>query len=131
MKQFLHKLFGDRGEREAAKFLRKLGYRILDRQHRDRFGEIDLIALDGRQIVFVEVKTRRSADAGQPFEAVDANKQRKIAQAALAWLKAKRRLSQSVRFDVISIIWPDDTKTPQIDHFRHAFDAPGVGQFFG
>ena len=79
MKRLLHKLFGDRGEREAAKFLRKLGYRILDRQHRDRFGEIDIIALDGRQIVFVEVKTRSSSDAGQPFEAVDATKQRKIA----------------------------------------------------
>ena len=112
-------------------FCGKLGYRILDRQHRDRFGEIDIIALDGRQIVFVEVKTRSSSDAGQPFEAVDATKQRKIALAVLAWLKSKRRLNQSARFDVISILWPDHEKTPHISHFRHAFEAPDSGQFFG
>ena len=93
MKRFLHKLFGDDGERKAVQFLRKQGYRILARQHRERFGEIDIIALDGQQIVFVEVKTCRSTKAGQPFESVDQAKQKKIAQAALAWLRSCRRLS--------------------------------------
>ncbi len=130
MKRLLHKLLGDRGEREAARFLKKLGYRILERQYRDRFGEIDLIALDGKQIVFVEVKTRRSADTGQPFEAVDRQKQQKLTSVALAWLKKHRRLEQAARFDVVSIVWPEDESPPQVEHFRHAFEATGRGQFF-
>ncbi len=131
MKRFLHKLLGDKGERKAVQFLRKQGYRILARQHLERFGEVDIIALDGQQIVFVEVKTRRSTKAGQPFESVDRAKQKKIAQAALAWLKSRRRLSQSCRFDVISIVWESQSGAPKIDHFKHAFEAPGRGQIYG
>ncbi len=131
MKRFLHKLLGDQGERKAVRYLKKLGYRILERQHRDRFGEIDIIAMDGSQIVFVEVKTRRTTDAGQPFEAVDRNKQGKIAKAALAWLKNQGRLDQSCRFDVISIVWKTESGSPEITHFKHAFEAPGQGQLYG
>lgn len=130
MKRFLHKLLGDKGEREAVRFLRKQGYRILDRQHRNQFGELDIIALDNNQIVFIEVKTRRTTDAGRPFEAVDIAKQKKIARTALGWLKDKRRLNQSCRFDVISIVWQDDRSAPQIDHYQNAFDAPGTGEFY-
>jgi len=130
MKQFLHKLFGE-GERKAAEYLKRQGYRILARQHRDRFGEVDIIALDGRQVVFVEVKTRRGTDAGQPFEAVNRQKQQKLARAGLAWLKKKRRLNQPARFDVISIVWPEGEESPQIDHYRNAFEAPDSGQFHG
>lgn len=131
MRQFLHNLLGDEGERAAARYLRQQGYRILKRQHRNRFGEIDIIAMDGRQIVFVEVKTRRTTDTGQPFEAVDRRKQQKIARTALAWLKENRRLNQSCRFDVISIVWESDDGSPQIDHYRHAFESPDSGQFTG
>ena len=131
MQRFLHKLLGNNGERKAVHFLRQQGYRILERQHRHQFGEIDIIALDGDQIVFVEVKTRRTTDAGKPFEAVDLTKQKKIARAALAWLKAQRRLNQSCRFDVISIVWESENGSPEIDHFKHAFEAPGQGQIYG
>ncbi len=131
MKRFLHKLLGDQGERTAVRFLKKLGYRILERQHQDRFGEIDIIALDGNQIVFVEFKTRRTTGAGRPFEAVDQTKQNKIAKAALAWLKSQRRLNQSCRFDVISIVWESDSGSPEVTHFKHAFEAPGKGQLYG
>ncbi len=131
MKRFLHKLLGDKGERKAVRFLKQLGYRILERQHQAHFGEIDIIAIDGKQIVFVEVKTRRTTDAGQPFEAVNRTKQKKIARAALAWLKSHRRLCQSCRFDVISIIWESETGSPEITHFKHAFEAPGQGQLYG
>lgn len=130
MKRFLHKLLGDKGERIAIRFLRKQGYRILDRQHHNQFGELDIIALDNHQIVFIEVKTRRTINAGRPFEAVDNTKQKKIARAALGWLKDKRRLNQSCRFDVISIVWQDDRSTPQIDHYQNAFEAPGTGEFY-
>ena len=131
MKRFLHKVLGNRGERRAVQFLRKHGYRILARRYLDRFGEVDIIALDGRQIVFVEVKTRRTTVAGQPFESVDQAKQKKIARTALAWLKSRRRLGQSCRFDVVSIVWESENGAPKIDHFKHAFEAPGRGQFYG
>jgi putative endonuclease len=104
--------------------------KILRRQQRTKLGEIDIIAMDGAQIVFVEVKTRRSGAAGQPFEAVDFRKQQKLTRLALAWLKQHGRLDQSARFDVVSIIWPDDGTAPQIDHFRNAFEPTGRGQMF-
>ena len=130
MKRFLHKLLGDRGERAAVRFLKKARYRILARQYRNQFGEIDIIAMDGSQIVFVEVKTRQSTDAGQPHEAVDRRKQQKLTNLALAWLRKHKRLEHSARFDVISIVWPDDVAKPAIEHFKHAFEATGHGQFF-
>lgn len=130
MKRLLRKLLGDRGERAAVKFLRSLGYRILAKQFRNQFGEIDIIALDGSQIVFVEVKTRTSTEAGSPHDAVDRRKQQKLTKLALAWMKKKRRLNQSARFDVISIVWPDDEREPQIRHFPNAFEASGQGQFY-
>ena len=130
MKRFLYKLLGDRGERAAAKYLKKQGLKILTKQYRNQFGEIDIVALQGKQVVFVEVKTRQSTDTGQPFEAVDQRKQHKLTQVALAWLKQHRRLNESARFDVVSVVWPQDASEPQIEHFVNAFEATGRGQFF-
>ena len=130
MKRFLQKVLGDRGERAAVRFLKKAGFKIIARQYRNSSGEIDIIAMDRQQVVFVEVKTRRSTDAGQPHEAVDRRKQQKLTNLALAWLKRHKRLGQSARFDVISIVWPEDSAEPAIEHFRHAFEATGAGQFF-
>ena len=130
MKRFLKKLLGDRGERAAVRFLKKASFRIIARQYRNQFGEIDIIAMDGPQIVFVEVKTRRSTDAGQPHEAVGRRKQQKLTNLALAWLKKHKRLGQSARFDVVSIVWPENSAKPAIEHFKHAFEASGAGQFF-
>ena len=130
MRRLLARLLGDRGENAAVRFLRKLGYRILARQFRNQFGEIDIIAQDGNQIVFVEVKTRSSADAGEPFEAVDRRKQQKLTRIAAVWLKKKRKLDSPARFDIVSIVWPQDSKQPEIQHFINAFDASDTGQFF-
>ncbi len=130
MKRFLHKLLGDRGERAAVRFLKRKGYRIIAQQFRNQFGEIDIIALDGKQIVFVEVKTRTSTNSGQLFEAVNRAKQQKLTKLALAWLKKKKRLDQSARFDVVSVVWPEDQKEPAIQHFMNAFEATGHGQFY-
>lgn len=121
---------GDAGERTAARYLRRKRYRILHRQMRNRFGEIDLIALDGDVIVFVEVKTRRSAEHGEPFEAVDLRKQERIAKAALAWLKQRKLLDRRYRFDVVSLVWAEGVHTPEITHFVDAFPAPGQGQMY-
>lgn len=121
---------GNRGEDVAARFLRRLGYRIVATQHRNALGEVDIIAADGQTIVFVEVKTRSSDNAGQPFEAVDQRKQERLTRAALAWLKAHRRLEAPARFDVVSIVWPESGTEPVVHHIRNAFEATGRGQMF-
>lgn len=121
---------GPRGERAAARYLRRLGYRIVARGSRNPLGELDLIAVDGRTVVFVEVKARTSAAAGQPFEAVTPEKQRRLTLAALAYLKYHGLLDHNSRFDVVSVIWPAGTRDPQIEHLKNAFEAVGRGQMF-
>jgi len=130
MRGWLAKLLGNRGERWAAKYLRKQGFQILHRQHRSRFGEIDLIALDGNSVVFIEVKTRRSASAGHPTEAVTSAKQRQLTRAAFAYLKRHRLLEHSARFDVVSLLWPADGLKPEVTHYRNAFAPTGFGQMY-
>ena len=127
VRTFWNRLLGDRGERAAARYLRRQGLRVLLRGYRTRSGEIDLIARDGDTLVFVEVKARRQ---GVPAEAVTPEKQRRITLAALHFLRKHRLLEQRCRFDVVAIVWPDDRRKPQIDHFRNAFEAVGRGQMF-
>lgn len=124
------KTLGERGEREAARFLKRRGYKIVGRGQRDRLGEVDLIAVDKRTVVFVEVKTRRSTDKGHPAEAVHDEKQRRLTRLALSYLKRHHLLECSSRFDVVAITWPDDNQKPNIEHFENAFEAVGQGQMF-
>jgi putative endonuclease len=121
---------GDRGEQAAARYLRRKGYVIVARGDRTRRGEIDLVAVDGRTVVFIEVKTRRSHRAGHPAEAVGTRKQRRIIRAALAFLKRHDLLERAARFDVVAITWPDDRRAPTIEHFQGAFEPDDQGQFF-
>lgn len=121
------RVLGDRGERAAARFLRRQGLRVLLRGYRTPWGEVDLVARDGAVLVFVEVKTRRQ---GAPAEAVTAEKQRRLTLAALHFLKRHRLLEQKCRFDVVAIVWPDDRSAPRIEHLRDAFPAVGRGQMF-
>lgn len=130
MRALLTRLLGDKGERYAARFLRRQGFRIIARQYRNQFGEIDLIALDGDQVVFIEVKTRKSDRFGQPAEAVDFAKQKQLTRLALAYLKKHGLLDRSARFDIVGIIWPDGQKHPDVQHFRNAFEGVGQGQMF-
>ncbi|MCX6356506.1 MAG: YraN family protein [Candidatus Aureabacteria bacterium] len=96
---------GSRGERVAESFLRAQGYRILARNYRCRHGEIDLIAMDGEVLAFVEIKGRRGNRFGSPFEAVTAEKQRRIARVAQHYLLACRMQRARARFDVVGIRW--------------------------
>jgi len=130
MRGWLAKLLGNRGERWTARYLRRQGFRILDRQHRSRFGEIDLIALDGECVVFVEVKTRRSTSAGHPTEAITRTKQQQLTRAATAYLKRHHLLEHSARFDVVSLFWPVDGSKPEVTHYRNAFAPTGFGQMY-
>ncbi len=131
--KWLGKLLGDKGERAAIKFLKQAGYSILAKQYRTDLGEIDVIALDGEVVVFVEVKTRRSDSKGQPFEAVTPQKQSQLTRLASSFLKKHKLLNQPARFDVVSILWPSEQSNlskPEIQHFQDAFAPSGKFQFF-
>ncbi|HEX4129780.1 MAG TPA: YraN family protein [Pirellulales bacterium] len=121
---------GARGEDAAARYLRGHGYRILARGKRSRMGEIDIVARDGRTLVFVEVKTRTDRAHGHPVEMVHVDKQRRLTRLALGYMKRYRLLEQPARFDIVAITWPADAPQPQIEHFKHAFEATGFDGFF-
>jgi putative endonuclease len=114
---------GKRGELEAARYLKRQGFIIIAQGDRARLGEIDVVAVEKRTVVFVEVKTRSSHDAGHPTEAIDRKKRRQLTRAARGYLKRHDLEEQLARFDVIAITWPDSTKRPTIEHFRNAFEA--------
>ena len=121
---------GDRGEREAERLLLRQGMIIVARGYENKFGEIDLIAVDDDSIVFVEVKTRSSDLAGLPAEAVDEQKQRHLTQAAHGYLKWNRLTDCRARFDVVAITWPELAKAPEITHYQNAFEPVGEFQMF-
>ena len=130
-KWFLPKSLGQRGEDFAARYLKRLGYHIVGRQVDLRVGELDIVAVDGRTVVFVEVKTRTSDAAGSPAEAVDDLRQERMTRAALAYLKSHGLLEYPARFDVIALLWPDGARAPTVEHIQNAFPAAGGrGQFF-
>lgn len=116
---------GRYGEQVAAAHLEAAGMVILDRNWRCREGEIDLVAQDGSEIVFVEVKTRSSTAFGAPAEAVDRAKSARIRQLALRWLLARREAHgpanwSALRFDVVAVIRTSGAG-PDVSHLRGAF----------
>jgi putative endonuclease len=119
--------FGTRSERAAGRFLKRLGYRILVRNFSCHLGEIDLIALDGATVVFVEVRSTEGADADKTAASVDRKKQERLTRLALFFLQKKRLLGHAARFDVLIVSWPEEKKEPAIQHFANAFEA--VGKF--
>lgn len=122
--------FGSRAERATESHLRRLGFRVLGRNVRLPGGELDLIALDGEVIVFVEVRSTESADAARAALSVDDAKQRKLTTLAQMWLQSRRLLGQTARFDVLAVSWPAAAKTPTIEHHRNAFEATGRFQMY-
>jgi putative endonuclease len=127
---WLRRWFGTRSERAAARFLKRLGYRILVRNFSCEFGEIDLIALDGKCIVFVEVRSTERADTTRPALSVDREKQRRLTRLALHFLKQKRLLDHSARFDVFAVSWPRGSREPTMAHYPNAFEATDRFQFY-
>lgn len=95
---------GERGEDAAAAYLERCGYTIVERNWRCSAGEVDIIALDGHDLVLCEVKTRRSPAKGSPDDAVTPAKQRRYARLAAAYLQHAGDLHANVRFDVISLL---------------------------
>lgn len=114
---------GARGEDAAARFLRRQGCRVVAKGYRDRLGEIDLVCVKDRRLVFVEVKTRRSEIAGQPVDAVDQQKQRRVTAAAERFIRRHDLQGIPVQFDVVSVVWPEHARSPKITHYSRAYEA--------
>ena len=118
-----NKIIGKLGEEQAQKFLKKMGWKILETNYRySRFAEIDIIAKKNEFYIFVEVKTRKSADFARGLEHVDRRKQDRIRITASIYLSENPTKLQP-RFDVIEIYAPDgpDTLRPEIYHMEDAF----------
>lgn len=116
---------GRRGEDEAARHLQSLGYRILGRRERVLRGDIDIVALDGRTVVFVEVRSRSDTSHGHPAETVGPTKQRRIAELAAAYIRRHRLQDQSVRIDVVAVTFPAEPRgRPTVEHYQNAFESP-------
>lgn len=116
--------FGKFSEDTAVKYLERHGYNILDLNYKSKLGEVDIIAKEGRTICFVEVKSRSSLVFGLPKEAVDKYKQHKISRCAIVYLKERRLLNQSCRFDVLSVL-DDGGNPPRLELIKDAFSLDG------
>ena len=112
---------GALGERLAAQHLERLGYAVVARNHRTRFGELDLVVCDEHTLVFVEVKTRRGA--GRPWDNLDPRKRIQVRRMAAAFLAevADRPRSREVRFDAIGITFDSRGRLTTLDHLEGAF----------
>ena len=116
-----HRL-GEVGEDHAAEHFERLGYEVLARRHRTRYGELDLIARDGGVLVFAEVKARR-AGSGNPLESLHARKQRQVRKMASAWLAdvAERPWFETLRFDAVGVTLRPDGALVALEHLQGAF----------
>ncbi len=111
---------GKKGEDIAVAYLKSRGYQIIERNYRCPLGEIDVVARDRDTIVFVEVKSRKSQEFGDPQLAVVKGKQKKISRISLMYLKEKNLYPCDARFDVVAIKMLPDGNT--IDLIQNAFE---------
>ncbi|MSX02176.1 MAG: YraN family protein [Actinobacteria bacterium] len=116
-------VLGRAGERLALEHLQRLGYLLVARNHRTRYGEIDLIVLIGSTLVFVEVKTRRSRDAASPWDSLNHHKRKQVRRLAGAFLaeNPQRPSPRSLRFDAIGILLDGRGMLVRLDHIEDAF----------
>lgn len=111
-----------RGERAATRYLTRRRYRVLARNYRCAAGEIDLICVHDRAIVFVEVKTRTTDQAQDLHEAIRPNQWRRIENAAHYYVMQHDLSDRACRFDVVTVLWPP-RGSPQIEHFENAYQS--------
>ena len=118
---------GRRGERLAAHYLKRQGYKVIYRNYRaSHGGEIDIVCREKatNTLVFVEVKTRSRVDFGNPADAVNKEKQRLIIRGALSWLRLLDNPDVLFRFDIVEVVVRKEVKKPQIHLIRGAFHLP-------
>ena len=110
---------GKKGEEVALSYLKSKKYKIIEKNLRNRFGEIDIIAKDKGTLVFIEVKTRTSEAFGTPIQGINERKQERLKQLAMRYLAEKGLIDQEVRFDVLGIL--QTGKETKIEHIPNAF----------
>jgi putative endonuclease len=116
---------GQRGETEALQFLEARGYRLIAKNYRSPYGEIDLIVRDPRRhqmLVFVEVRTKSAPRFGDPLESISTRKQRQVAKTAQYYVVTRGLEQSEARFDVIGILW--EQGQARISHIPGAFEVP-------
>ena len=113
---------GKWGEGVAGRFLQEKGYRLLDANYRCRWGEVDIVAQEGDELVFVEVRTRRGTQYGTPEESVTAAKARRLIATAQDYLQQHGQEESEWRIDLIAIRLDGDHKVQDIAHLRHAIE---------
>jgi len=111
---------GNKGEKIAVDFLNEKGYQLLECNYHTRYGELDLVMLDGGMVVFVEVKTRTSNTFGTPEESITPSKLEHIQNAGLLWLQEHPESSDDWRIDAVSILLNRNGKLLDIKHFINA-----------
>jgi len=111
--------FGELGERIAERWLRRQGWRVVQRRFRAGHRDIDLVVERDDLVVFVEVKARRGAEFGDPVEAVNWNKQRQLVRSASVWIDRHGRPSESYRFDVVGVLI--EGERVRVRHVTNAF----------
>ena len=117
------RIFGQEGEAEAERYLRRKGYRIVARNIRSSLGELDLVAEDGQTLVFIEVKARRSGAYGGAVHAVHRQKQQKLVRLASQFLAQRHWMERSCRFDVV-LLEGTETAGLRVEHIQNAFEVP-------
>ena len=113
---------GKKGEDLAVQYLKKHGYKILERNFRKHYGEIDIIAIDRSEepiLVFIEVKTRTSSQFGTPFEAITSHKLQPLLKTAQLYAVSNPALPQSLRVDAISVILNEILELVDIEHIKN------------
>ena len=111
--------FGAEAESAAVDFLKAQGYKILKRNYKTKFSEIDIVALDAGVICFVEVKARHSDVFGHPAEAISRHKQMQISKSAICYLKENNALGRAARFDILTLLYTQEL--PEIELIKDAF----------
>jgi putative endonuclease len=112
------------GEQLASEHLERLGFTILERNYRTRWGELDIIAFDGRVMAFVEVKTRRGGQSVSPFEAIRPHKCAQVRRMARSWLldrRGQRPFAKVMRFDAIGVSFDLGGRLLALEHLEGAF----------
>lgn len=117
----LNKAPGLEAEQLAGKFLRQLGYRIIEERRWTKYGELDLICRKGRELVFVEVRSVESESGFHPEESLIQKKIDHLVKSAKSWLIQKKLLNYSVRFDIITVDLSEEP--PRIVHYPAAFSS--------
>jgi len=111
--------FGELGERIAERWLRRHGWRVVQRRFRNGHRDIDLVVERDGTVAFVEVKARRGSEFGDPVEAVNWNKQKQLVKSAFAWIDRHGRPTESYRFDVVGVLVEGDRV--RVRHIANAF----------